>query len=227
MRSRPAGKWALCFELLLLSLIVAPVPAAAAAAPFKLTIEPRAVAIEGVTAKGAVALIGVARGIAADEFPEVRLYREWLVDEDGDGKVRFEATTPFPARTLFIAAEGSTGETQAATLAPFGLRRVPWRGQGIRPGAIGKIHDQRVIALVLLVRPGVGGWAAVVADGRDEDEDGAVDSGLEIAADKLERLEAVAGPPPPIAFLPTDLVALIDPVSLEFTIVRAGNGGNP
>lgn len=192
---------------------------------FAMTLESNAVLLEGVAPKTRVALLGVTREMAEDDFPVVRFYREWLEDEDGDGTVRFESKEPFPKRTVFLAVDGSTGAVRATTSASFGLRATPWKGAGVLDGAIGEIQDQRSAALVLLVRPGTGAWAGVAADGREEDEDGEVDGQFALAVDKLEALadSDVA----PLSFLPTDVIVLIDPTTLEFTVSRVDGAPLP
>ncbi|HSG40881.1 MAG TPA: hypothetical protein VLE27_14680, partial [Thermoanaerobaculia bacterium] len=187
------------------------------AAPFKVTLEANAVLVSGMTPKGEVALLGVTREIAGDDFPVVRRHLEVLADEDGDGAIRYPVEEGVPPRSLWAVADLASGDYDVASPEKFGSRRVNWRGRGVQRRNDGKdvIEDQRTILEFLVVRPQVGAWALRVRDGNESDEDGVIDGRLEGTLEKMTPL--AASPRPPSVFQRDDLVLALDPAAMEIT----------
>ncbi len=197
---------------------------AAGAAPFRVTVEAGAVKASGVMPGGRVVLLGVTREIGEDDFPTVRRHLEVLVDEDGDGTVRFSLKGGVPVRSVWAAADLASGDFDAAAPESFGLRRANWRGRGLERRQDGKdtVEDRRSLIELLVVRPQTGAWALRVGDGGESDGDGVIDGRLQGVLDQMKPL--AGSPEPPAKFEKGDLVVALDPSVLEITLVKVPNG---
>ncbi len=164
-------------------------------------------------------LLGVTREIEEDDFPVVRRHLEVLMDEDGDGTVRYNAGSSVPPRSLWAAADLATGGYGVAAPEELGMRLVDWRGRGLERRLDGKdvVEDQRTLLEILVVRPQAGVWELRVSDGDQSDGDGTIDGRLEGVLDQLKPL--TGSPPPPSVFEKGDLVMALDPAALEITLV--------
>lgn len=192
----------------------------AAAEPFRLTVEKEALVATGTTKQGQVIFFGVAREIDPDDVVNVVPRTEIRTDEDGDGQVRFPLGGPVATRSAWAAVDLASGGFDAAAPEDFRLKKVNFRGQGLgrRPDGRDSVVDARGLAEILVVRPGTGVWALRLGDGGPTDEDGAADGRLEAV---LDRMEPLAGsPPPPQTFQKDDVVLVLDPNLLEITLVK-------
>jgi hypothetical protein len=215
-----ASKYVRCSFLLIPWILAA---ATAGAAPLRITLEKNAVTASGVAPQGRIVLLGVTRVIGEDDFPVVRRHLEVLVDEDGDGTVRFALEQGVPVRSLWAVADLASGDFDAAAPEDFGLRRVNWRGRGLERRSDGKdtVEDRRSLVELLVVRPQTGAWALRVGDGGENDGDGAIDGRLQGV---LEQMKPLAGSPqPPADFEKGDLVVALDPSAMEITLVKVAN----
>lgn len=192
----------------------------AGAVPFRVTLEAGAVVISGVTPKGQVVLLGVTREIGEDDFHTVRRHLHALTDDDGDGAIRYPVEGGIPLRSLWAAADLTSGDYDAAAPEKFGLRRVSWRGRGLEHRNDGKdaVEDRRTILELVVVRPQAGAWALRVSDGDESDADGVIDGRLEGILDQMKPL--AGNPQPPSMFQHDDLVLAIDPNTMEITLVK-------
>jgi hypothetical protein len=200
----------------MLALAAAP----AAAAPFRLALEADAVVASGVTANGQVALLGVTREIGPDNFPVVKRHLEVLVDDDGDGIVRYPVAPGIPLRSVWAVVDMASGDSDTAAPQAFGTRRVSPRGRGLQRRHDGRdaLEDQRTLVELLVVRPKAGAWALRVSDGNESDGDGRVDGRLEGILDRMEPL--AASPEPPSVFQREDVVLALDPAAMEITLIK-------
>jgi hypothetical protein len=192
----------------------------AGAAPFRVTLESDAVVASGVTPKGKIVLLGVTRRIAEDDVPEVRRHLAVLVDDDGDGTVRYPVEQGVPQRSLWAAADLASGDFDTAAPTGFGLRRVNWRGRGLERRRDGRdaVEDRRSLLELLVVRPQTGAWALRVGDGDGSDGDGVIDGRLQAVVDQMQPLEG--SPQPPSQLQGDDLVVALDPAAMEITLVK-------
>jgi hypothetical protein len=201
--------------------------ASASAAPFRVSLEGDAVVASGVTAKGQVVLLGVTRVIEEDDYPVVRRHLQVLTDDDGDGTVRYPVEGGVPLRSLWAVVDLTSGDYDEAAPEGFGLRRVNWRGRGPLRRADGKdaIEDRRPRLELLVVRPKVGAWSLRIRDGEASDGNGVIDGRVEGV---LERMEPLAGsPPPPSELQRDDVLVGLDPASLEITLFKMPRGLQP
>ena len=201
-------------------LVFAIVSAPVSAAPFRVTLEPDAVVVSGVTAKGRAALLGVTREIGEDDYPTVRRHLEVLADEDGDGTIRYPMEAGIPTRSVWAVVDMASGDHDAASPEKFGQRRVNWRGRGLERRSDGRdtVEDQRSLLELLVVRPQVGAWALRVRDGAESDGDGAIDGRLSGVLDSMKPLSD--GPQPPSILQKDDVVLALDPSAMEITLVK-------
>jgi hypothetical protein len=193
------------------------VPALVSAAP-AFTFEARAVSLAGVTPKARVAWFSVAREI---EESTARIVRRdaMATDDDGDGVVHYELDRDLPPHSIWVAVDLATGGAVVATPGDFPLRDVTQEraasGLGREPGGPAWTETGRNMLELLVVRPGVGAWGLLVADGGEADDSPAGDGRL-VAG--LTRMRAVGqgGPAAPDLFSLGDLVFAIDPDRMEY-----------
>lgn len=203
-----------------LALIMA--HASDAAGPFRLTVGPDALVASEATAKGKVVFLGITREIAPDDVAEIRRRLEVLADEDGDGQVTYKLDQPVAQRSMWVAVDLATGDFDTTAPEGFRLRKVNWRGRGLknRPDGRDSVEDVRAFAEVLVVRPGTGAWILRLGDGGPDDADGSPDGRLEAALDSMTPL--ADSPEPPQRFQRDDVVVLMDPNSMEMTLAKVG-----
>jgi hypothetical protein len=195
-----------------------------------ITLQPRSVTVDGVTAGGQVVWFGMAREVAEDDVATLVRRAEVQTDGDGDGRIVWDLDREVPLRSIWVAVDLATGRAVAVSPEGYPLRRVSWRGRGLARGnpRADRVEDFRGYAEVLLVRPGAGAWRLTVGDGSEQDDDGAPDGKLAAALDRMRPLPGTAGgaAEPPTRFGPKDVVVLIDPNGMELTLVEAaGNQG--
>jgi hypothetical protein len=197
---------------------------AARAEPLRLAVAGEDVVATGATAKGRVVFFGVTREVAPDDVVEVNRKVDVLTDDDGDGRVALPLGRAVPLRSAWVAVDLASGAFEAAAPEGFRLKKVNFRGKGVGRRADGRdsVVDARALAEILVVRPGAGpeagAWHLYLGDGGPSDEDGTPDGRLEAA---LDRMEPLAGsPPPPTTFQKDDVVLVLDPDQLEITLVK-------
>jgi len=196
---------------------------AAGADPFRLAVEAENLEATHATARGQVVFFGVAREIDPDDVVNVVPRLEIRTDDDGDGRVDLPFGGPVALRSAWAAVDLASGDFDAATLPGFPLKKVNFRGRGLgkRPDGRDSVLDERGIAEILVVRPGVGVWSLRLGDGGPDDEDGTANGRLEAALDRMTPLPG--SPAPPESFQKDDVVLLIDPNLLEITLVKVPN----
>ena len=195
----------------------------ARAEPFRLTVEADGLVATGATARGQVIFFGVARVIDPDDVVNVVPRLEVRTDDDGDGRVTLPFDGPAPLRSTWAAVDLAAGTFDVAVPEGFRLQRVNFRGRGLgkRPDGRDSVLDHRGMAELLVVRPGVGGWALRLGGGGPGDEDGRANGRLEATLDRMTPLPG--SPAAPQTFLKDDVVLLIDPNLLEITLVKVPN----
>lgn len=211
------GRW---LTRLAMPLVFAMVSVPVSAAPFRVTLEPDAVVVSGVTAKGKAALLGVTREIGEDDYPTVKRHLEVLLDDDGDGTIRYPMEAGIPMRSVWAVVDLTSGDHDAASPQKFGERRVNWRGRGLQKRSDGRdaVEDQRTILELLVVRPAAGAWALRVRDGAESDGDGVIDGRLSGVLDSMQPL--ADSPAPPAVLQKDDVVLALDPSAMEITLVK-------
>lgn len=195
--------------------------AGAAAAPLTLGANPTALVATGVTAHGQVVFIGFSREIdPEDDVVSIHRRVEVLTDDDGDGSVTLDLGQAVPERSMWVAVDLASGSAGSAAPPGFRLLSVGWKGEGAKPGPTHDVvEDARPFAEVFVVRQGVGAWTLRVGDGGPDDGDGVSNGRFQAALDAMTPLPGSPAPPP--HFQARDIVIVMDPNALEFTIAAA------
>jgi hypothetical protein len=184
-----------------------------------ITFEEQSVVASGMSPGGQVVWFSVAKQIEGRMADFVRR-DDLLIDEDGDGSVRFELGRDVPRQSIWVAVDLATGEAAVATPEGYPLRDAslaPGRGRG-EAGRPDWSEEGRQLLELLVVRPGEGAWGLAFGDGGARDEDGRADGRITAA---LARLQAVGrSPAPPERFHPRDLVFAVDLNRMEILTER-------
>lgn len=197
-----------------LTVLLGPVPALAAPV---IGFEPDAVLASGLAPGGQVIFFAAAR---TDQRYHrwVRTWREAVEDLDGDGVARLELDGEVPLKSLWLAVDLS-GEVGVAAPEGFPLREVALEAGALAGAADPELRLRLRWLEVLWVRPGVGAWGATAFEGGEGDGDGRADDRVTAALASLAPVRA-DGPPAPRSLLAGDLLLLISPDWLEYTLVR-------
>lgn len=208
--------------VLIAAVALIAVDGGAVAAALTLDVSPTALVANGLTTHGQAVFVGFSREIdPEDDVVSIRRRVEVLADDDGDGSVTLDLGELVPNRSMWVAVDLATGSAAAAAPPGFRLQSVGWKGHGTLRGAVHDVvEDARPFAEVFVVRQGVGAWTLRVGDGGPDDADGLSDGKFQAALDAMTPLPG--SPVPPQQFLPSDLVIVMDPNALEFTVALAG-----
>src|ERR1044072_569418 len=122
--------------LVLVSLAAAGSRQAAAATPPHLSFEDEAIVATGVRSGAKVVWFGV--GHAHEQAALHIISRHaMLVDDDGNGEVRFEIQTAVPVHSVWVAVDMETGEDWVAAPEGHELRQLELSAHALHPGAGG------------------------------------------------------------------------------------------
>jgi len=175
--------------------------------------------VAGVTAGGEVILFLVER-LPANYRVTNAEYRRVATDEDGDGVVSFTIDGE-PFRSLAVAFDVESGSYGLA-FRGLGLppREVPFDSRGHFAQVLGATGLEYAVqrANVFVGRPHEGAWTVFVGDRGPLDEDGEVNGQFLIPPQALERI-GTAGSGPNV-FLPHDLLVVVEPRRMEFSVSR-------
>jgi hypothetical protein len=165
-----------------------------------------------VTAGGAVAFLAVARG----QYDFQTAYcntRKFLLYDSGGGTVHFELHHEIEPDATWIAVDVATGRCDVESRGMGRLRGPlpPGSVQLIQQDAETKVRTVSRAAEVLVVRPGEAVWAATTGDRVS----GAAGVAF-VAPSALRELKTNAAPPGAFSFASTDIVVLVDPLTLQW-----------
>lgn len=194
--------------LLVVSLFFFPSPAVAA--PPTITISEDAVRVAGVTAGGQAVVWSVAHEGRGYDYEVLRQVRS-ATDDDRDGVVTFDRGLARSFHSIFVVADVASGEVSIATPSGF-QQKLELEETPIKPG---KLALRTEDVDVLLVRRN-GAWRGFAAEGTARDHDGARDGIVSIALAQFEPVGKNGGPAPQ-AFVPGDVLVLIEPLTMRFT----------
>ncbi len=184
-----------------------------------LSFEGAQVTVKGITAAGHVACYGVAHDFQA-VHPELLRWARDLVDDDGDGAVTLTLTRDVPETSQWFAVDLATGGLVTGSPRPDPGREVAFSGAGIldkgaSPRAVLRAND--ATADFFVVRQGTGSWVLLAGDGAAGDDDGVSDGA--VSADFQQFKPVGKSPAAPAAFALADLIVVIDPMSLQYSIL--------
>jgi len=190
----------------------------AAAAP-SVTIRRSDIQISGITSKGAAVVVSFGRGTSAAGGIAVRVFREYVQDDDGDGAITVSPGYTIPFRSVWVVVDFQTGQHAIASPADFSSVTGELSLSAMKKdeeGGTAFLEMDRVRTALLVVRPGRNAWFHVGHLGREGDAKKSENrDALTLAfADGVSLL-----PDPkskgPKHLLPGDVVIAIDPGHLE------------
>lgn len=189
-------------------------------AELAVSFESEAVRISGVTPGVGVAVLNVSRyprPFAEAVMPRAAIFR----DEDGDGEVEISPPDGVAWKSIWAVVDGFSGEFVVATPEDYPARGVVFdASQDIRPGPGGlltRVVAHRQDLHLMLVRPRVSAWHAIVSDGGATDDDGENDGRVRIDVTAARNL--LGGDERPGRIRPGDVLVAIDPRYMVFFAV--------
>jgi len=191
----------------------------AALAQPQITFQSTTTAQATVVPGGAVVWFGGAH--FRDTYLE-RIFHWGFVEADGDkdGIVAFTRADGIPPGAVLVAVDVATGEVAVAREGGLEWGAVALAGTDQERGSDGSLVAVRLAsrsADLLVVRPGVGAWAAHVADGDSRDVDGPGNATVVVSVDSLVRLDPAYAPL--TATMNGDVVVLFNPQTLQYSIL--------
>lgn len=147
----------------------------------------------------------------------VMRHEEILDDFDQDGVVALELAEPLPGSGVWVAVDLGSGRSAVAATPGLILREISLPKRWIAD-SLDRLDLELPMAEFLLVRPTVGAWGLRAGDGGASDEDGQPDGRLRAALAGMWNLGD--SPLPPQRLQPGDVVVVVEPQSLRFTLVR-------
>lgn len=184
-----------------------------------LSFESAAVVAHGATPAADVVFFSIARE-PQGYFQRVARRQEILV-ADVDGDARFELDEETPLKSVWVAADLTTGAYAIGAPPGFPLQEIEFPGQGFEVGAPGQVQRlrQRFSWVdMLVVRPGTGAWSLRAWDTGPTDRDGADDDLTTTSVEDLVPLGVSPGPPQ--RYQRDDVVVVINPRDLRFYAAR-------
>jgi hypothetical protein len=193
--------------------------AAPTAAALQVALSDVTVTVTGVAPGGSVALLSVSH---EPGYYIMRIVRrsELLLDEDQNGQVDFTPERGVAFQSIWVAVDVATGEMAMASPPGFVTSEM------LQPGPSGAKSVQilgssldiwRGYVTLLLVRPGVGAWAATIREGMTNDADPTIDQQIHPAISTLPALQS-AGPAAPSTLQAGDVVVVLDPSMLQYSL---------
>jgi hypothetical protein len=157
---------------------------------------------------------------AAQRTGGTRQLMRWqrvAADEDEDGLIELVLPQPVEPNSVWLAVNVETGAVGTAAPPASTFRRIDFPA-GVLPkdaaGGLDRYITGRGAVDLLVVRPHVGAWSGLAADGREGDADGKYNGGLTL---KFSNLRTIHGnSPAPHRLTPHDVVVAVDVRRLEY-----------
>jgi hypothetical protein len=189
--------------------LAATVSAQKADVPIHIVVEGRDVVVSGLMPGGNVAVVAAwwtrSNGVA----DHGQTWRDGKADAGGTLRVTFSRAVP--AKALLAAVDVGTGRVEMRVGDPARYRRVELPEKRFKRSA--ERHVERVqlphdFATIVLLRPRVGAWIQIVADGSAADSDERQDGLVSTDPARMRRLGS--SPEAPKVITPRDILLLID-----------------
>lgn len=140
-----------------------------------------------------------------------------LADDDRDGVVKVTLRDPLSFGSFWMVVDMSTGEHAIESPGERRIRSRALPSSALKPkdnnGSKARLQHRIPSMTVFVARPGVGAWFGRMHDGSAEDADGTVDGHVTSRLDRLKPLDS--SPAPPDDYQKDDVVAFVDPLTLE------------
>jgi hypothetical protein len=190
-------------------------------APPVIAFEAKAVVVSNVTRGGSITLFSESR--VPQQYGPLLFHREGVVaDTSGSGEIRLAVDAVVPT-SVWVVVDNVTGlyavalpegsKFQPIDVPPNALRR---NGKG----ELFKIDMPLAMLDLLVVRPGQGSWRGRTGDAGIDDDDHTPDGHTSAVASRLKAFQGSAGPPD--KFRKDDVLVGIDPLSLQYFVVKVG-----
>jgi hypothetical protein len=196
--------------VLLVALIALP-----SYADVKLRFEANAVVATGLTAGAKTVWMDVALD-AVGYHSRVIDRSTVLTDDDGDGVVRFEVPKGVKTDSVWAVVDMTSGNYVVDTPAPGPIRHEPLPAAAVHrkdSGHAADVEGTREAVVVWCVRPGIGAWKALVADGEADDADHASNGKTRAAIASMQKIDGVADAPDD--FKGGDVIVMVDLLDIE------------
>jgi hypothetical protein len=179
-------------------------------------------AASGFSPDGAIVWFGVERSIDPDFSADILSHRS-TTQAAADGSSLLDLDRKLAERAVWVAVDLATGAWAATSPTGYALEKLaapPVSVQSRTAAASDALTDSRSYLLGLLVRPQVGAWSFGGSDGGPADSDGATDGLVTFALDALDPVGA--GPAAPARAATEDLCFVIDPLTLDLSVLLGG-----
>lgn len=193
---------------LLVLLTFAPLDAGTQTPPMTIQVQGDGVTVQGLTPGGDVVVIAGWSTKARSVWNIDQPWRAAVADSAGTATVTFYRV---PDGAVVAAADVATGRVAVSDVGSVRFSRIALAAPRFRRNAdreVERIESPHERALIVVVRPGIGAWAALAGDGARGDQDGQSD-GI-IRTDPAALIPIAQSPPPPPRIKHKDVVVLVD-----------------
>lgn len=200
------------------------VPVTLKAAPLTMAFSGRSITIDGITPGGDAVLFAVVHELQRSSPPApIRTDHAVLLhDTSRSGQVVFERSQPVPLVGVWVGVDVTTGHWVVSGSPGFQPQLVPPDEFVKRDnaGQLRKLSAQISEIYAIVIRPGTGGWHIYAAKTSSADESGRDEHVLRIDVHAMSPFADAQGKLN--ALLPGDVVAFIEPQSLQYTVTEVG-----
>lgn len=185
--------------------------------------EPQVTIVHAVTPGGSVALYGLLHESGGWSL-RISEIADLVTDDDGDGSVRYELGREVSTVSVWLAVDLVTGDMAISAPEGFTPRELTFPPGVLRSGLGNRLNRLEMTGRTvhaLMARPGAdptltGAWLLRLGDGGDQDDDGAYDGKMGFLLAQMTPVGA--SPLPPEEIVLGDVIALIDPDTLDFVV---------
>ena len=173
-------------------------------------------------APGSEIAVFVASWSDSSQAPSLRPHADILTDSNFDGVVELQSDEGHLAfATMVVAGDMGTGALAYGRPGPRPIRILNVAAHANRDGGEEDIIiSNALIVQILLMRPDVGFWHAVIHDGSDLDADGLPNQSITIDVEDLYPVGRSSAPPRDPE--PDDLLLIVDPYTFGIQVIEVG-----
>lgn len=216
MLKRSSHPWLSQEVIITVAVALSLLAGAPAGAETRITVGAGEVTATGVTPRGDVIFFG--RSVTdIGGVPRLERHAFTGTDTDGDGVVT-HVLEEMPQFSVWVAVDAQSGSVATAKSSEFPSKTIILSPQEWREND-DAVDLHRAYLDFLLVRPGKGAWALNVWQGGSRDGDGRIDDNLRLRTADMQPLHGKESPPPRAA--KKDILAIIDPFTLDLVVVAA------
>ena len=181
-------------------------------------------AVSGVTPGGRVVFFATSIEFSGTPAVAGEVRRaEVRTDDDRDGQVRLDLGTPLPLRAIWGAVDLTSGAAVIVPSPGYDASRAQFGTEQLKNDSNGQLKKLEWAAAamnVLVVRPGAGAWSLYARKHTAADETARTNQPLRIDFDSFTAVGD--SPKPPGAFKKGDVLLVIDPRRMLYTMLEVG-----